>query len=82
MERKIHALLKGDVVNYVNGKSVIKVIVTELAKKGSFLENGYYKVHSLSSNENGYYFNDIVHESKLFSIHGDGFAQHSLISEE
>ena len=75
MERKIHALLIGDVVNYVNGKSTIKVIVREL------LENGHYRVHSLSSN-----FNDgedfTVHESKVFSIHGDGFAQHSLISEK
>jgi|ETN01SMinimDraft_1059929.scaffolds.fasta_scaffold713040_1 hypothetical protein len=79
MERKIHALLKGDVVNYVNGKSVIKVIVKGTSK--TFLENGHYRVHSLNSS-----FNDgedfIVHESKLFSIHGDGFAQHSLISEE
>ena len=45
------------------------------------LENGHYRVHSLSSN-----FNDgedfTVHESKVFSIHGSGFAQHSLISEE
>tara|TARA_R100001244_G_scaffold130881_1_gene103444 strand:- start:473 stop:625 length:153 start_codon:yes stop_codon:yes gene_type:complete len=45
------------------------------------LENGHYKVHNLKSN-----FNDgedfIVHESKLYSIHGNGFAQHSLISEE
>jgi hypothetical protein len=45
------------------------------------LENGNYKVHSLSSNQNdGEDF--IVHESKVFSIHGNGFAQHSLISEE